>query len=236
MLQMFELSHRGYRVIVGKQVSLKPNMGGMSPEFEASLFAALDEEHGFFYIDMSDVGTVAFGERLESIVQRIGQGKISVVSAIYPSQLPNALDLQRPPNVLAKFSAIEMSPELWHLVDESICMLPLLTVAACWPLLTATARVGLLCGPLCSLTENASGGLFPARRSYSGLASVIRSLGHDLPEGIVMGIHPGLWNPGFLAYISPTEAVQNFLGALFNATNEKHNGRVSRYTGELIPF
>ena len=229
LLQMMEIAHRGFNMIVAV-LPATSSQTKLQPQMEERIMGLLRNSVSFHFHDFSNGDTLELRKFVSGITT-----SLHVVSLIFPIDVGNSVSK----DLLHAMQSVSATTDssVWHMFYEWIAAKPLTTLAALAPLLERVpgARVGFFGSPLTSISENVSGGFYFLRAAFAALAAAVRSLSFGLKEGIVLAIFPGTFLPGSnsMSQLSPKDAAHNFLTTLFLA-EQKHSGRVVRYTMECL--
>jgi hypothetical protein len=232
-MQLIEFAHHGYIVVaaVVDEYVVSP----LDKEWEQQMFSVVNEENGFYLFHDFKVGDY---DALRAYIDAIDLDvKFSAVIPVVPYPILKEVEkISASDYLMAQFDCAYVNQKHFELLDDGIFMQPAMLVSAVWPYVTEDCRIGFLQSPLFSNEDNHIGKIFAMRRSFAALANLIKGLSLELPHGVVMGIFPGLFTPGYVPYHSVREIQHNFITTFLKATNEAHNGKVLKYTMEVLPF
>jgi hypothetical protein len=138
----------------------------------------------------------------------------------------------------AKFSELN-DVSFWTWRAEFTFLAPSVIASSLAPLFNNSPTIVFHGYGLGSVSQNSSGGMFNTRAGFSAIYSVIKSLSFDFPNGIVVGLNPGLWAPGcyevWTMKTPETEICARFVEGIGKLKPE-HSGKMIKVPNmEIIP-
>lgn len=246
---LMSLVFRGYQVVVGlcedKEEDFQDTMtilqfSDRRLNFTKTLMEAFGNNKGVYFMNVSQKTLI--DRSFEREVQKLTP-MLHVVFCFYPSQRRNAR------NTMFVQSAFFKPPEKTGIRDY---LMPTVNAFVCAPLniliglqnvvrAAPSPRVVFHVTALASITETNSSSMHNFRFSVAGLHGLIKSMAYEFQtnQGIVIGVHPGLWffglEPGDLGSVSISgrEAATRIIDTTFTAKPE-HSGMLFRHPFEKI--